>query len=177
MLKVGKISSVNGLQGTLVLRHIFDDSTWLKQGDVLFVELRLNSFIPYFVQSVNAANQQDYLITLDDVDSAEEAKKLVNKTVYVKEDVLEQAEVDSPLMYIGFNLVDKTTGGLGEIEDVMLIGKQWIARLTIEGKEVLVPLVDEMILDVNKKNKFIRMDLPHGLLQVYLGDEEEEDED
>lgn len=169
MLRVGKIVATHGLQGAVVLQQIIDDTGWLKKGDVLFIELRRESFIPYFVETAKAANDTEYIITLDDVTNAEEAKKLVGKTAYVKEEVLEKAKVDSPLMYIGFNLVDKTRGGIGTIEDVLLMGKQWIARLTVDGKEVLIPLVEEMILDVNYKNKYLRMDLPEGLLEIYLG--------
>lgn len=169
MLRVGKIAGTHGLQGAIVLRQIIDDTGWLKKGDVLFIELKRESFIPYFVETAKAANDTEYIITLDEVQDTEEAKKLVGKTVYVKEELLETAKVDSPLMYIGFNLVDKTRGGVGTIEDVLLMGKQWIARLTVDGKEVLIPLVEEMILDVNYKNKFLRMDLPEGLLDVYLG--------
>lgn len=169
MLRVGKIVAVHGLQGAVVLKQIIDDRSWLKKGDALFIELKRDSFIPYFVETAKAANDEDYIITLDDVTNAEDARVLVNKTVYAKEEVLETAKVDSPLMYIGFNLVDKEKGGLGVIEDVLLVGPQWLARLTIEGKEVLIPLVPDMILDVNKRNKFIRMSLPEGLLEVYLG--------
>lgn len=169
MLRVGKIVAVHGLQGAVVLKQIIDDRSWLKKGDVLFIELKRDSFIPYFVETAKAANDEDYIISLDDVTNAEDARVLVNKTVYAKEEVLETAQVDSPLMYIGFNLVDKEKGGLGVIEDVLLVGPQWLARLSIEGKEVLIPLVPDMILDVNKRNKFIRMALPDGLLEVYLG--------
>jgi 16S rRNA processing protein RimM len=72
-------------------------------------------------------------------------------------------------LYIGFNLVDEQKGGLGTIQDVMLVGRQWIAKITISEKEVLIPLVDDMIIEVNMRNKFIRMKLPDGLLEVYLG--------
>ena len=48
----------------------------------------------------------------------------------------------------------------------MQAGPQWLAKLTYEGKEVLVPLIEQMILDVNVRNKFIRMDLPEGLLEL-----------
>src|SRR5690606_23687607 len=128
-----------------------------------------DSFIPYFVETAKAANDTEYIITLDDVTNPEDARVLVNKTAYAKEEVLETAKVDSPLLYIGFSLVDKQKGGLGNIEDVMLIGRQWIARMTIEGKEVLIPLAEDMIQEVNMKNKFIRIDLSDGLLEVYLG--------
>ncbi len=168
MLKVGKITGVHGLHGAVVLRQIIDNTEWLKKGDALFIEMKRESFIPYFVESAKAANEAEYIITLDDVPNAEEARQLVGKTAWVKEDVLETAKVDSPLLYIGFSLVDKQKGSIGIIEDVMLMGSQWIARLTVQGKEVLVPLAEDMILEVNMKNKFIRMDLPEGLLEVYL---------
>jgi len=169
MLRVGKIVGVHGLQGAVVLRQIIDNTSWLKKGETLFIELKRESFIPYFVETAKAANDAEYIITLDDVGSPEDAQVLVNKTVYAKEEALETAKVDSPLLYIGFSLVDKQKGGLGNIEDVMLVGRQWIARMTIEGKEVLIPLAEDMIQEVNVRNKFIRITLPDGLLEVYLG--------
>jgi 16S rRNA processing protein RimM len=168
MIRIGKIVATHGLNGALILKHITGDSNWLKQGDVLFVELRKGSEIPYFVVTVKASNVEEYIITVEDVITVEAAKKLVGKQVYVKEDVLKNVKTDSPLLWIGFNLVDKQKGGLGLIEDVVQTGHQWLAKLTIEGKEVLIPLVDEMLVDVNIRNKFVRVDLPEGLIEVYL---------
>lgn len=169
MLRVGKIVAVHGLQGALVLKQIIDNTNWLKKGDVLFIELKRESFIPYFVEIAKAANDTEYIITLDDVVTPDDARILVNKTVYAKEEVLQTAKVDSPLLYIGFNLVDKERGGLGTIEDVLLVGPQWLAKLIIEGKEVLIPLVPDMIIEANMRNKYVRMNLPPGLLEIYLG--------
>jgi 16S rRNA processing protein RimM len=160
--------ATHGINGALILKHMTGDNNWLKQGDVLFVELRKGSEIPYFVVTVKAANDEEYIVTVEDVSTVEAAKKLTGKHVYVKEDVLKNVKTDSPLLWIGFNLVDKTKGGLGVIEDVLQTGHQWLAKLTIEGKEVLIPLVDEMLVDVNIRNKFVRVDLPEGLIEVYL---------
>lgn len=176
MLKVGKIRGINGLKGAVVLKQIIDDTNWLQPGEALFIELKRESFIPFFVKEAKPAGAGEYLLLLDDIDSADDAKPLVNKTVYVKDEVLAAAEVDSPLLYIGFNLVDKAKGGIGTIDDVMLIGGQWIARLEIEGKEVLVPLAEDMIIEVNRRNKYIRMQLPDGLIELYLGDNPENEE-
>lgn len=168
MVRIGKIVATHGLQGSLILSHIVNKENWLKKDDVLFIELHKESFIPYFVEQGKSANHEEYIIQLEDVTTVELAKKLIGKHVYVKEDILEKAQSDSPLLWIGFNLVDKERGGLGEIEDVMQAGAQWLGKLTIEGKEVLIPLVKEMILQVNTRNKFIRMDLPEGLVEMYL---------
>jgi 16S rRNA processing protein RimM len=91
---------------------------------------------------------------------------LIGKQAYVKEDILSKYTNDSPLLWIGFNIVDKERGSVGAIEDVMQTGHQWLAKVTYEGKEVLIPLIDQMILDINVRNKFIRMELPEGLLDI-----------
>lgn len=168
MLRVGKIVAVHGLQGQVVLKHIVEDASWLDKGDVLFVEMQRDSRIPYFVEAAKEANDEEYIVTLDDVTTPDAAKRLVGKAVFVKEEVLAETTTESPLLFIGFNLVDTERGTLGVIDDVMQAGPQWIARVEVEGKEVLIPLVDEMIVDVNKRNKFIRMNLPEGLVDMYL---------
>jgi 16S rRNA processing protein RimM len=169
MIRIGKIVATHGLNGAVILKHMTGDSNWLTQGNVLFVELRKGSEIPYFVATVKVSNDEEFIITVEDVETVDAAKRLVGKQVYVKEDVLKNVKTDSPLLWIGFNLVDKEKGGLGTIEDVVQTGHQWLAKLTIEGKEVLIPLVDEMLIEVNIRNKYVRVDLPEGLIEVYLG--------
>ena len=166
MIRIGQIVATHGLQGSLVLTHVVGSSDWLKKDDVIFLELNKGSFIPFFVQTAKAANDEEYIITVEDVTVVEAAKKLIGKQAYVKEDILSATAADTPLLWIGFNLVDKEKGSLGPIEDVMQAGPQWLAKLTYEGKEVLIPLIEQMILDVNIRNKYIRMDLPEGLLDL-----------
>jgi len=169
MIRIGKIVATHGLNGALILSHIVGESDWLKKEDVLFVEVRKGSHIPFFVSAAKAANEEEYIVNVEDTDTVEAARQLIGKQVYVKEDILKGHAEDSPLLWIGFNLVDKTQGSLGPIEDVMQAGAQWLAKVTVEGKEALIPLVADMILDVNIRNKYVRMDLPEGLLEVYLG--------
>lgn len=168
MIRIGKIVATHGLQGALVMTHIVGQSDWLKKDDVLFLELNKGSYIPYFVTAVKPANDEEYIINVEDIETMEVARKLVGKMAYVKEDILSAHATDSPLLWIGFNLVDKQKGSLGPIEDILQTGSQWLAKLTYEGKEVLVPLIDQLILDVNIRNKYVRVDLPEGLLEVYL---------
>lgn len=166
MIRIGKIAATHGLKGSVILVHIVGKSDWLKKDDVLFLELNKGSYIPFFVTEAKPAHEDEYIVNFEDVESVDEGKKLVGKPVYVKEDILEKHVNDSPLLWIGFNIVDRDKGSIGAIEDVMQTGHQWLAKLTYEGREVLVPLIEEMILDVNVRNKFVRMDLPEGLLDL-----------
>ncbi|MEZ5015564.1 MAG: ribosome maturation factor RimM [Flavipsychrobacter sp.] len=175
MVRIGKIVATHGLQGTVILKHIVEKSNWLKANDVLFVALRKGSNIPYFVQEVKEKSSDEQHILLEEITTMEDAKVLVGKDVYVSEDVLGKTSKESPLMWVGFNIVDKTVGGIGEIADVMQAGQQWIATVMYEDNEVLIPLVEEIILDINIRNRYLRVDLPDGLLDVYTGDSNDED--
>lgn len=166
MIRAGKIAATHGLQGTLIFTHITGNGTWLQKGHILFLALQKGSRIPYFVSQVKSAGAGEYHIQLEDIDNLEVAKKLVGKEVFVEEELLGPATKDSPLLWIGFELVDRNKGSLGPITDVLQTGHQWLGTIRYGDKEVLIPLIPQMILEINTRNRFIRMELPDGLLEL-----------
>ncbi|MCB0698218.1 MAG: 16S rRNA processing protein RimM [Chitinophagales bacterium] len=177
MLRVGKIVAVHGLQGAVILSHIINGSDWLKKGDAIFVEMARESRIPYFVGSVRSSKPDELLVTVDDVEGAAAAKKLIGRNVYVNDELLQNTDADSPLMYIGFHIVDAQKGDIGAITDVMQATQNWIAQLIIEDKEVLVPLAEELITEIDKKGRVIKMELPEGLIDIYLSNSTNDEDD
>lgn len=168
MIRIGKIAATHGLNGSLVLTHIVGVSTWLKKDQALMVEMQKGSFIPYFVSAVKAGNDEEYFINLEDITRVDAAKRLVNKHVYVDEAVLAGFARQSPLLWIGFAMTDEKAGLIGNIEDVMQTGSQWLAKLTYQDSEVLVPLIEQTITSLDIKKKTIGVALPDGLLDVYI---------
>jgi len=169
MIRIGKIVATHGIGGSLVLTHIVGSSEWLKKGSALFVEVTKGSFIPHFTSYVKAVNNEEIVINVEDIEKVEAAKKLISKNVYVDEAVLKGFERQSPLLWIGFNVIDKKEGAIGKIEDIMQTGNQWIAKITYKDTEVLIPLIEQTINNLNIKTKTMQMTLPDGLLDVYLG--------
>ncbi len=166
MIRVGKIVATHGLQGTMVLSHVAGKSNWLKQDHVLFIAIHKDSNIPYFVSQAKRISDSEYHIIVEDIDTVEAAKKMVGKHVFVEEDILGKASTDTPLLWIGFNIVDAEKGSLGSLTDVVQTGHQWLGTIVHDGKEVLIPLIPQMIVEVNLRNKYIRMNLPEGLLDI-----------
>ena len=168
MIRIGKIVATHGLTGSLILTHVVGKSTWLKKDHILHVEMQKGSYIPYFVSQCKASNDKEYIINVEDVDKVESAKKLVTRQVYVDVSILIGYAKESPLLWIGFSVIDKNNGILGDIDDVSQTGFQWLARVNYNGTEVLVPLIDQMIENVDIKARTINVNLPEGLLEVYL---------
>ena len=57
---------------------------------------------------------------------------------------------------------------LGEILELIEQPHQLLCRLEIKGKEVLIPLHEETLQKVNHTKKEILVELPDGLLDIYL---------
>ena len=38
----------------------------------------------------------------------------------------------------------------------------------LDGKEVVIPLIKDWIIEVNREERFIKMQVPEGLIDVYL---------
>ncbi len=167
MIRIGKLVATHGIRGTLIMTHIAGKSSWLSKGNVLMIEMQKGSLIPYFVADCKAVSNEEYHVSIEDVDSQEDAKHLVSRHVYVDEALLTGMSKESPLLWIGFSITDMHYGDLGKIADVMQTGAQWIATLNYKGVEALIPLVDETIKKVDFKKKSITTSLPEGLLEVY----------
>ena len=168
MIRIGKIAATHGLNGALILTHIVGNSKWLTNGQVILVEMQKGSYIPYFISQLKANNDKEYIINVEDIDKMDAAKALVTRQVYVDESILVNYAKQSPLLWIGFKVIDKDKGDLGLIEDVSQTGYQWIARVIYSEKEVLIPLIEQMIELVDIKTKTIKVNLPEGLLEVYM---------
>jgi 16S rRNA processing protein RimM len=168
MIRIGKIVATHGLQGAIILNHIIGHSDWLKKEMPLFIELNKESYIPYFIEQFKASNNDEYVVNLEEVEMMEQAKKLIGKNVYAQEEILAEKAADSPLLWIGFEVTDRKHGKLGIIDDIMLTANQWLAQLIYKDAEVLIPLVEQTIDGVDMKKKKMQVNLPDGLLEVYM---------
>ena len=53
---------------------------------------------------------------------------------------------------------------LGPIEEIIDLPEHYLAQVKYQGKEVLIPLHEDLILENKAPTKVLVMDLPEGLL-------------
>jgi 16S rRNA processing protein RimM len=166
VIRIGKIAATHGLTGDVILAHELPDLNWLKAGEPLHLELKKGSFIPFFVEGIREKSGTEAIIRLDDVPDVTTARELVGRPVYVANEKLSTARTTSPLRFIGYKVVDVTLGALGTIDDVYKAGPQWLAQIDTGTKKVLFPLIEAFIKDTNDRNRFLRVQLPDGLVDL-----------
>lgn len=69
---------------------------------------------------------------------------------------------------IGFEIEDKQKGIFGKIQSINDSTAQPLFEVLNGDVEILVPMIDQFLVKVDRENKKIIMDLPDGLIDMYL---------
>lgn len=164
---IGYVSKTRGLKGELQIYLEIDNPQDYKNMESLFLEINQKP-VPFFVTKLLLQKNIMY-VYVEDIDHIDKASVLVGKAVYVLEKNKPQnTNEDSHKQLIGYTVVDEQQGELGVIQSIQELPSQLIANMLYQNKEVLFPLNDQFVTSINKKNKIINVDLPDGLIDLYL---------
>lgn len=166
--KIGKLVGAFGLKGELILQHNLGKKSSLKGLTAFFVEERKTSFIPWFIESTRIKTEEEIYIKLQDINTREAAVKLTQKEVWVTEaDFKKFSSKSSPINLLGYEVIENEKS-LGKILEVIEQPHQILCRIEIDGKEAFIPLHEDTIIKIDKKKSQVIVELPEGLLEIYL---------
>lgn len=167
---IGYITKTKGLKGEIQIFFEYDEPEDLPL-DSVFVEIN-GKLIPYFISSYKLQNNQTGNFYFEDIDTIEKAGKLIRKKLYLPE--AKKPERDSDEFLItdlkGYSVEDAHHGNLGEILEVHDYPQQYVAVVMYQSKEILFPLNDDLITLIDEVNKLLKVNLPEGLIDLYLED-------
>ncbi|MDE3185408.1 MAG: 16S rRNA processing protein RimM [Bacteroidota bacterium] len=165
--KIGKIAATFGVEGQMVLQHNLGKKTSLKGLETIFIEEKNDSFLPYFISGTKIKNDKEIFISLEGIESKEDARLLIKKEVWLSEnDFKKFAASAAPISFLGFMVIDHKEE-LGEVLEVIEQPHQVLCRIMVGGKEVLIPLHEDSLEKIDKKNRRLYVNLPDGLLDIY----------
>src|SRR5688500_1011773 len=166
--RIGKLVSTFGLKGEMVLKHNLGKKTSLKGLKAIFVEEKKQSFIPWFVVATRIKNDEEIYIQLEGINVKEQAYPLTQKEVWLpEEDFKKFSAKTSPINLLGYEIIEQDKL-LGKILEVIEQPNQLLCRIEINGKEVLIPLHEDTILKIDRKKNHVIVEVPVGLLEIYL---------
>jgi len=166
--KIGKLVAASGLKGELILKHSLGKKTSLKGLNAIFIEDKKDSFLPWFIQTTRIKNDEEIYLKLETVDVRETAVKLAQKEVWLTEpDFKKYTAKSAPANLLGYTIINDAKP-LGEILEVIEQPHQILCRIEINNKEVLIPLNESFLQKINHSKKQVMVELPDGLLEIYL---------
>lgn len=140
-----------------------------------------NPPLPYFVKNFNATVNNECIVEFEEWNSKELAAKwLKGKSIFIDPNDSAHksfesiAEESDSLNLIGYKLFDQNNCLVGQIEDVFDIPQNQLVSVSINKQEVLIPLHNELILNINSTSKEIQVEILDGLLNLETAISEEE---
>jgi 16S rRNA processing protein RimM len=109
-------------------------------------------------------------VQFEDVDTEQKADEIIGLEVYLPLNFLPELDEDQFYFHeiIGFTAEDVSFGKIGTVTGVNDSAAQALFEIDRDGKQILIPVNDDFIQKVDKKNKVLLLDTPKGLIDLYL---------
>lgn len=166
---LGRIVKKYSFKGELLAKLDTDQPELYEHLDAMFIQVR-NNLIPFFIESSQLHKSDLLRIKFEDVDSEADADALIKSELYLPLEFLPKLEGNKFYFHevIGFKITDKSFGNIGVIKAINDSTAQALFEVDRDGIEILIPMNDEFIVEVNRKNKTITVETPPGLIDLYL---------
>ena len=166
---VGKIVKKYSFKGELLIKLDSDDPEMYTEMESVFVEHRKN-LIPFFIDSSSLHKSELLRVKFEDVDSEADAESLIGSKLYLPLGLLPKLTGNQFYYHevIGFKVIDSDFGPVGTITGVNDTTAQALFEIDSNGKEVLLPITDEIITNVDRDTQTIFVTAPNGLIDLYL---------
>jgi len=163
-LLIGKIVSVHGLKGTVKVSSYAESLSVFKPGDLILVRDSKNRDKTYVIQWVKP-HTKTILLSLKGVNDWNMAKALVGSGLFIEKRKLPEPENGSYYWsdIIGLSVYSIDGKYMGRVESIIHTGSNDVYVLKNGDKETLVPAIKSVVLEINPKQKIMRVDLPEGL--------------
>jgi len=168
LLNVGKIVNTHGIKGELKVWPQTDfPEVRFKAGSKLLM-IPPEAGEPVTVEIVSAREQKKmYVVKIKGFDDINEVEKYKGWELKVTED--DRVPLDEGEYYVrdivGCEVFTEEGELLGKVTDTMSPGANdiWVVKMP-KGKELLLPVIDDVVLDVDVDARKIKVHLMEGLL-------------
>ncbi|MEQ9217442.1 MAG: ribosome maturation factor RimM [Cyclobacteriaceae bacterium] len=165
--ELGNVVKTHGLKGELILLLDVDQPDHYKKLESIFLEIN-GKLVPFFIQEISLRGDQARL-TIEDINSQDAAKELVGKRAFLPLSALPKLKKGQYYYHdlIGCQVFEQEKL-IGIVLEIIEAPNNMLMSVDHQGKEILIPMEEEIMLSVDLEQSRIQTSLPDGLLDVYL---------
>ncbi|MBR5982109.1 MAG: 16S rRNA processing protein RimM [Bacteroidales bacterium] len=168
LVEIAQVAKTYGLNGHVSLKFNSSFSEDLFDEEIPVFLLIEGIPVPFFVEDYK--NSGGYVATkFRYIDGAETAEKYVGcKVLVFADDVQDDEEYDEEMDLIGYKVFDAHHGYVGDIADFNLIPGNPVFETDFNGKTIIIPYTEEIVVDINDDKQEVYINAPEGLIELYL---------
>jgi len=166
---LGKILKTFGNKGQLMVHLDVDEPEKYKELESVYLDV-YGERIPFFITDIEIKNRNTAVFSFADVLSVDEAEEYLGREMFLPVSTL--PGLSGKQFYFheieGFTVIDARYGNLGIVETVLDLKHQALFQIRSGEKEILIPVVDQIIKKIDREKKIVNIEAPEGLIDIYL---------
>ncbi|MFD2612975.1 ribosome maturation factor RimM [Paenibacillus gansuensis] len=168
LFTVGKLVNTHGIRGEVKIlsQSDFAEQRFAPGSQLVLVHPETGDQQAIEIES-SREQKNVYLTRLKGFDNINDVERFKGWLVKISERFVEDLQEDEYYFHeiIGCQVITDEGELLGEIKEILTPGANdvWVVARP-NGKPVLLPVIDDVVLDVDVKNKTVRVHIMEGLL-------------
>ena len=165
---LGIITKKYSFKGEMIIKFEGDYSKIYADLKSVYIELS-DSLICFKINKIQKHKSFFLRILIDGIDNENDAEKFLNKNVYLPLSLLPPLSEKSFYYHeiYGFIALDNKENEIGIIKSVKDLKKQSLFVIDHKGSEIFVPIHNDLIENIDREGKKIKINLPEGLIDVF----------
>ena len=163
-LVVGRLGRPHGVHGEISV-EVRTDEPELRFAKGSKLSLKENQQLLTVLES--RWHQEKMLVKFEEITDRDQANDIKGKTLVIEIDpnsIETKKDQYYEFQLTGLKVIDKNKETLGQIKEVITgLAQDLLVVATVDKKEVLVPFVKQIVINVDLNQKLITMDPPLGL--------------
>jgi 16S rRNA processing protein RimM len=163
---LGRITKVHGFQGAVTIRLERNISDNISGMESVFIETD-GRLVPFLIDYIEQLNPSTLRMKFEGYNSTEKIEEFAGCKLYHVEPVIPVMPVDDPHDLIKYEVISDQETPIGIITRIIEYPGHLLLNIMSEsGKEILLPLHEDLIIGIDNENKIIRMILPDGIADI-----------
>ena len=162
----GRISKINSYDGSVTVRLEKNFIENIPEMGSVFLEIE-GKPVPFFISEIDYRGAETMKIIFAEYDKSGKNKQFAGCRVFLTSTV-EGGDSEPEFTAIeGFTVIDQDKFIVGIVKAIIENpGQMMIEVISPSNKEVLIPLHDDLIINVDPDKKIIEMNIPEGLTEL-----------
>lgn len=163
----GKIGKAKGFKGDLNI--IIDKNSPIipKKLEILYIEVG-KKLVSYPLNKYKVTPKKNALGKFEGIDSDIDVDRIKNMSIYLPKIHLPELDKNDYFLHDleGCTLIDTTLGEIGVVSEINTQTAQTLLYVDARVGEIIIPLANEFIVEINTNLKTIKLNLPGGLIDL-----------
>ena len=165
---IGFIAKKNSFKGEMSIKLDVQNPKDYLNLNFIYIDIE-GQLIPYKIHSCILKKNLFLQLKLEEINDEISAKSLIGKEVFLNKDMLPKLKKNEFFHHeiIGYKIISINGKDIGKI--IYLNDQSSQTLIVLEnnnGQKKIIPLVQEFIKKIDKKNKLLTVSLPEGLLDL-----------